>query len=210
MRLLAREWPSPSVVAMTDEQQLAPDEVWCPRRAEIGIASTFPGPDHWRAERESFRVGPTCSYCGSISPAKLFELIEAGAKLGPTDKNYKVYVDAPNPTPDELRCDMGSNGANHPGTTREGYWKQHKDLTAKERDIVLRGGMGRDHEPGYWHHFGPTGPKSWGKFYFQHLSEDEKRRFVDLLNAKAIAIGEPGYFYRLPYFMARQSEVAPA
>ena len=41
--------------------------------------------DHWRPDR-------TCSYCGSISPAALFEAIDAGEELGPTDKSYKVYV----------------------------------------------------------------------------------------------------------------------
>ena len=33
-----------------------------------------------------------CSYCGSLSPALLFEAIERGDELGPTDKSYKVYV----------------------------------------------------------------------------------------------------------------------
>lgn len=41
--------------------------------------------DHWRHDG-------TCSYCGSISPDRLFAALDAGAELGPTDKNYKVYV----------------------------------------------------------------------------------------------------------------------
>jgi len=36
--------------------------------------------------------GASCSYCGSISPDDLFAAIDSGAELGPTDKNYKVYV----------------------------------------------------------------------------------------------------------------------
>lgn len=42
--------------------------------------------DHWRADG-------TCSYCGGMSPEGLFEAIACGAELGPTDKNYKVYVE---------------------------------------------------------------------------------------------------------------------
>lgn len=40
------------------------------------------------------------------------------------------------------------------------------------------------------------------KFYFQHLSEDQMRRFVDLLNEKKLHIGDPGFFYRKPFFIA--------
>jgi hypothetical protein len=43
------------------------------------------------------------------------------------------------------------------------------------------------------------------KFYFQHLSESQARRFVDLLNAKRLHIRYPGHFYRLPYFIGRAS-----
>jgi hypothetical protein len=41
--------------------------------------------DHWRSDG-------TCSYCGSLSPETLFEALACGAELGPTDKNYKLYV----------------------------------------------------------------------------------------------------------------------
>ena len=39
-----------------------------------------------------WRPNDTCSYCGCWHPDKFFEAIEAGAELGPTDKDYKVYV----------------------------------------------------------------------------------------------------------------------
>lgn len=42
-----------------------------------------------------------------------------------------------------------------------------------------------------------------GKFYFQHLSPEQRREFVDLVNARTIHLGYPGYFTVLPYFMAR-------
>lgn len=46
----------------------------------------IPPKDHWRNDG-------TCSYCGSMSPERLFAVLGAGAQLGPTDKNYKIYVD---------------------------------------------------------------------------------------------------------------------
>lgn len=48
-----------------------------------------------------------------------------------------------------------------------------------------------------------------GKFYFQHLSVEQRREFVDLLNRKAFPIGYPGHFYVLPFFAQRGPEVAP-
>ena len=45
----------------------------------------IPPKDHWREDG-------TCSYCGSMSPGALFEAIACGAEIGPTDKNYKVYI----------------------------------------------------------------------------------------------------------------------
>jgi hypothetical protein len=41
------------------------------------------------------------------------------------------------------------------------------------------------------------------KFYFQHLSKDQMIRFVELLNQKKLTIGEPGHFYRMPYFVSQ-------
>lgn len=40
-----------------------------------------------------------------------------------------------------------------------------------------------------------------GKFYFQHLSEEQCRKFVDLLNEKKLVIGYPGHFYSKPFFV---------
>jgi hypothetical protein len=47
------------------------------------------------------------------------------------------------------------------------------------------------------------GPQfSHAKFYYQHLSEAQKDEFLRLLNAKAVKVGVPGFFYTLPYFLA--------
>lgn len=39
-----------------------------------------------------------------------------------------------------------------------------------------------------------------GKFYFQHLSDAQRTRFVELLNAKKIGLEYPGHFYVTPFF----------
>jgi len=41
------------------------------------------------------------------------------------------------------------------------------------------------------------------KFYFMHLTEDQKQRFVVLLNTQQLNIAYPGHFYVLPYFIGR-------
>lgn len=40
------------------------------------------------------------------------------------------------------------------------------------------------------------------KGYFQHLSEAQMDRFIELLNQRKIKIGHPGYFYTRPFFIA--------
>ena len=111
-------------------------EFMCGRRVEGYPSKSFPGPDYWRFDG-------TCDYCGSISPEQLFQAIEDGCEIGPTDKNYKVYVE----------------GENAPS---------------------VRGAC---------------------KFYFQHLSETEQRKFIAFLNLGKIKIGYPGHFYVKPFFI---------
>jgi hypothetical protein len=98
----------------------------CPRRSEH--------PAIFRLLSED-TLGATCSFCGSLNPDEFMKQAEAGVKLGPTDKNYKVYVN------------------------------EHT------------------------------------KFYFQHLTDEQMQKFVELMNAKKLNIGYPGHFYVLPYFM---------
>jgi len=38
------------------------------------------------------------------------------------------------------------------------------------------------------------------KFYFQHLNDQQKKEFVDLLNAQKIKVAHPGRFYVPPFF----------
>lgn len=41
------------------------------------------------------------------------------------------------------------------------------------------------------------------KFYFQHLTPLQMQRFVELANAGQIAMGYPGHFYTLPFFIRK-------
>ena len=57
---------------------------------------------------------------------------------------------------------------------------------------------------------GPDECKHWTtrernetKFYFQHLSTDQKKRFIELLNEKKIKIGVPHHFYVTPFFIKK-------
>lgn len=44
---------------------------------------------------------------------------------------------------------------------------------------------------------GAPGP---GKFYYQHLTQAQRDRFIELHNSKVMKIGYPGHFYVKPYF----------
>ena len=60
----------------------------CPRRAENHGPWLYDTEDQWEK-----RNGVNhCSYCGSMDPVEVLRLMHQGCALGPTDKNYKVYV----------------------------------------------------------------------------------------------------------------------
>lgn len=82
-----------------------------------------------------------CSYCGSMAPDALFEAIALGAELGPTDKNYKVYVRGGD------RILPG--GAR--GSTQDKFYTQHLNRTdaARLRALLADG----DVKIGYPGHF---------------------------------------------------------
>ena len=161
----------------------------CPRRGEAPFAMRGDdGKDFWRGG------GDGCSYCGSISPEDFFAAVEAGAEIGPTDKSYKAYVDMPDPNAGQPRVVSSTNF----DPASEGYvrvtaenadslplsWDDRKD--AGERDL--------------WVKIAPTSARRQGKFYFQHLSPEQRRMFIELYNAKKMKVGYPGHFYSRPFF----------
>lgn len=137
-----------------------PNQHNCPRAAENGST----GIACWQSDE-------SCSYCGSLNPDYLMSRIEAGTvQLGPTDKNYKVYV-----TNDGGEAFKQTyRGPDCPGGDDPNKWV----WTMRELGMV--------------------------KFYFQHFTEEQKKRFVQLMNEKKLKIQEPGHFYRLPFFCQRQ------
>lgn len=44
------------------------------------------------------------------------------------------------------------------------------------------------------------GDRGRHKFYFMHLSDEQRSKFIQLYNDKTMKIGIPGYFYVDPYF----------
>jgi len=58
----------------------------CPRRIwEIGPWKRDAGQDRYRENGK-------CSFCGSLAPEEVFNRIEAGEMVTPTDKSYKIYI----------------------------------------------------------------------------------------------------------------------
>lgn len=146
------------LIAGMPRSQRFPEQHTCPRAVETplrGLAIWDPG-DH-------------CSFCGSLHPDVLMSRIEgATVELGPTDKNYKVYVHA---------------------VPYSAHFLQ---------SYRMDGSLGGD-DPAKWEWTTRSIPET--KFYFSHLSEEQRQRFVELLNAGCLRIGIPGHFYRLPFFV---------
>lgn len=162
----------------------------CGRRDDAYSTLVYDGADEWR-EHDGY---PICSYCGSLSPEALFAAIEQGVELGPTDKNYKMYVDLPSKDPTKLRVVSASNFDD--GSQRVA------DLPQPLYQCAVEDGYGSRPDT-TWVRFAAR-DKTFGKFYFQHFSEEDKKRFIGMINANTLNIGEPGYFYRLPFFVTKE------
>lgn len=157
----------------------------CPLQQHATMSVQLAHECHWRDDQ-------TCSYCGSISPDVFFEAISQGCTLGPTDKNYKVYVDLIEPNPQELRVFSAATFDISPERQEKEGW------IAADPAILARDGWSTNYK---WMQIAPRGPVKHAKFYFQHLNDEERKRFVELMNARVLTIGAPGYFYRLPFFV---------
>lgn len=176
----------------------------CPRRAESGMADpTSPlagsgaGLDTWTTGHGLVGqeiVGPSCSYCGSLHPDRFMELIRNGWIVGPTDKSYKAYISRP--LTEEEKADRKAKwlagftddevvrGAQDRGETPEDFRAGLADYY--DRDLGRSGASGKE-----------------AKFYFQHLSPEQRTEFIELHNARSMRIGVPGYFYQPPFFTGR-------
>jgi hypothetical protein len=102
---------------------------------------------------------------------------EKTIELGPTDKSYKIYLQ------------------NKAGPKLKQSYRKDCDMGKPGSKCT-----GPD-DCVHW----VTEEQDHGKFYFQHLSEEQMKRFVDLYNDQTIKCGYPGYFYVNPFFMKSAS-----
>lgn len=166
----------------------------CPRRREVGRENDTMR-DLWHNDRH-------CTWCGSISGDEFMRLVENDeCKLTPTDKNYKVYVETAAPNPDQLEIRGTSNTEDPPSCGGDGEWVRREFIDTTK--VNTRGWLLRDDT---WYLIQKHGPRRNEKFYFQHLSEEQKDRFVQLMNTKSkLRMHYPGYFYVLPFFVKRDN-----
>lgn len=167
-----------------------PNDHTCPRSDEV--------PATFRTQPTFWHEGEVCSFCGSMHPDVLMEHIEAGtATIDPTDKNYKIYVHTANPRVGKRRI---VSFANHK-PDGDGWFQLTEELLAQYRAEGAchpSSGMVGDYVQ-----FSNEPATTQSKFYFQHLSSDQQKRFVELLNEKKIKLNTPGFFYRLPFFIQK-------
>jgi hypothetical protein len=130
-------------------------------------------------------IDKDCTYCGSMNPDEFLERIRQGTiELGPTDKSYKVYVR--NVGGEKFKHTSGKNVDEKVVVDGKEFSRKEIEWTTTESDD--------------------------NKFYFVHLSQEQKKEFVELYNRSVteqnpslMKIGYPGHFCRFPYFMAPAS-----
>lgn len=158
------------------------DRQTCPRRMdELGPQAREEGLDSWVSGgglAGQGSMGRSCSYCGSLEPDRFMELVRDGWVVGPTDKSYKVYLGKPVTNEDRQR--------------RKAEWVDRMSPLGTEDREALAEMWEREHA----HPMSSTE----AKFYFQHLSEQERGEFIDLHNSKRMVVGYPGHFYVRPFF----------
>lgn len=170
----------------------------CPRRIEGAYQHLIDGaglPDRWEPREHGMgqepAVGLSCSYCGSLHPGRLLQLLGEGWIIGPTDKGYKAYLDRPY--------------TDEQNTTRKQQWLD----TSAEAAAVRSVGEKHGHTPqqvttdldNLYAEMNLSGGATVAKVYFQHLvAVGGVDAFCELHNNGAMRIGYPGRFYVKPYF----------
>lgn len=158
----------------------------CPRRAEIYLGQS----PAFARDNDYDPSDDTCRYCGSLAPDTFMTRLEAGdVRLGATDKSYKVYVANDGGVPfRQAYRDCYSKGA-------DGQMMFDENRQAIKKDPPCHGPTDCEH----W----VTRERDETKFYFQHLSDEQRDRFIELLNERKIKFQGGVGFYVLPYFAQR-------
>jgi hypothetical protein len=151
-------------------------------------------PDGWLI-RDGYRA---CNYCGSMHPDDLFAAIDKGAMLTGTDKNYKIYVDAPSPDPERVRVVSAVDDDEMPTWGRGWQRVDHDNV-----HLMVRDGWSGSNK---WIMVQPMGPTTHCKFYFYHFDEAHMVRFIDLYNTKKLNLEPMFGLYRMPFFMRPKTE----
>jgi hypothetical protein len=131
----------------------------CPRRMrEAGPWEKVEGRDSWtESPRQWDEVVPACSFCGSLHPGKFLELVARGWAVGPTDKNYKAYL---NQIPQN--GDEPNQSASRRYRQAKFYYQHLSDSQQVQFiDLYNRGGMilghpGRFYVPPFFMRLGPV------------------------------------------------------
>lgn len=174
----------------------------CPRRmSDLGPWPREEGQDMWTSGHGLVgqdTVGSSCSFCGSLHPDRFMELVREGWIVGPTDKSYKAYLSRP--LSDEEK-------AQHKARWLDGFTAEEIRAAAADK-----GESPEQHKAALEAVYDSqvaclAGGSTEAKFYFQHLSEDQRREFVDHYNSRRVKVGYPGRFYVPPFFMQRAPQV---
>lgn len=183
---------------MTDPTE--PQRHTCPRRmGEFGPWPRTEGSDTWESGHGvsgQDRVGLSCSFCGSLHPDAFMAKVREGWIVEPTDKNYKAYLWKPY-TDEEIAA-------------RKQQWLATDGIAQALRRVGGQDGktpeqIEADVEREWADRVAPLTRSSstGGKFYYQHLSSEQRDEFIELYNSRAMRLSHPGYFYRLPFFCTR-------
>lgn len=155
----------------------------------------------------------TCHYCGSLNAGTFMDRLEAGTvRLGPTDKNYKVYVH--NDGGESFKQSYRTDSIEERIKAAAENLNRFHQIKSMNEEVQFLSSLSEDDRADFEAY--KAGNKldpmrNWKlatrdvastKFYFQHLNEDQMKRFVELMNEKRIKLNEPGYFYRKPFFFA--------
>lgn len=171
----------------------------CPRRSELGgmpLGDDWPTEDTWRTVSHQFGVpdvveGMTlrsCTWCGSLHPEDFLALASKGYTVGPTDKNYKVYLMAPPDDLDDRIATMKTRPVYRALVEQRGQ-AAADEWAAAEGSLIMGG-------------------TTIGKFYTQHLSPEQGDRFRALVDQRKMIVGFPGYFYARIYVPQTEAEAA--